>query len=370
MAAMDWTYPANSGDAGIFEIGRRLAEALGRAPDATSFTYDPRAMLRTTREIERAARGGHLLVGFQKADKLLVEADRYVDLLADGTDLTVWAMGPRPADPRLVGLDYREARRDISQLDAQWFLVSDRPEPLAFVSYELGDPASFGVGGAATSGKRFVGFVSDDPAVVALLVDALRPLGAPQPPPAPRPLSEAARAIATASDSGGTATSLRAEASDADGADAGAIIVPIGRGVDRDAVVAALGIARRDARSLVFVDRSAEGFTSPYSDLRGDDADRPSPERLFGADAARREGRNALADFIDAARSSGVEAGAWYPTKAGADGLADAVRRFGGAIVVLPSDAATPGLAERLRGMALDSLRSTVGIPVVVANRA
>lgn len=364
MAAMDWTYPANSGDAGIFEIGRRLAEALGRAPDATSFTFDPRAMLRTTREIERAARGGHLLVGFQKADKLLAEADRYVDLRAADTELTVWAIGPRPADPRLADLDYREARRDTSRLDAQWFLVSDRPEPLAFVSYELGDPASFGVGGAATPGKRFVGFVSDDPDVVALLVDALGPLGAPPAPRRPRPLSEAARTIAATIDSAGSAPSLPADAGD------GAIIVPVGRGADRDAVVAALAIARRDKRSVVFVDRSAEGFTSPYSDLRGDDAGRPSPERLFDADTARFEGRNRLADFLDAARSSGVEAGAWYPTKAGADGLADAVRRFGGAIVVLPSDSAKPRLAERIRGMALDSLRSTVAIPVVVADRA
>ncbi len=149
----------------------------------------------------------------------------------------------------------------------------------------------------------------------------------------------------------------------------GAIIVAVGRGADRDAVVAALGMARRDSRSVVLVDRSAEGFTSPYSDLRGDDAGRPSPERLFDADTARREGHNSVADFLDAARSTGVEAGAWYPTKAGADGLADAAHRFGGAIVVLPSDGTQPGLAERIRGMALDSLRSTVAIPVVVANR-
>jgi hypothetical protein len=27
---MDWTYPEGSGDARIFEIGRRMAEALGR----------------------------------------------------------------------------------------------------------------------------------------------------------------------------------------------------------------------------------------------------------------------------------------------------------------------------------------------------
>lgn len=362
MTVMDWTYPANSGDAGIFEIGRRLAEAIGRAPDATTFAYDPRAMLRTTRVIERAARGGHLLVGFQKVDKLVVEADRYSELRAAGTDVTVWAIGSRPTDPRLAELDYREASRDTTRLDAQWFLVSDQPEPLAFVSYELGDPASFGVGGAATTGKRFVGLVSDDPAVVALLVAALRPLGAPPPPSAPRPLSATARAIATVSGSAAPSAALPDDLGE------GAIIVPVGRGADRDAVVAALAIARRDRRSLVLVDRSAEGFTSPYSDLRGDDAGRPSPERLFDAETARREGRGALADYLDAARSSGVDAGAWYPTKAGADGLLDAARRFAGAIVVLPSDADQPRLAERLRGMALDSLRSTVSIPVIVAN--
>jgi len=361
MNAMDWTYPANSGDAGIFEIGRRLAEALGRAPDATSFTYDPRAMLRTTREIERTARGGHLLVGFQMAEKLLVEADRYADLLAAGTDLTVWAIGPRPADPRLEALNYREARHDTTQLDAQWFLVSDRPELLAFVSYELGDPATFGQGGAATPGKRFVGFVSDDPEVVKLLVEALRPLGAPPAPPTPRVPTEAAQRIVAASDVAAGSGAYTAEAGD------GAIIVPVGRGSDRDAVVAALALARREGRSLVFVDRSAEGFTSPYTDLRGDDAARPSPERLFDAETARREGRGFLADYLEAAASAGVEAGAWYPTKAGAAGLADAARRFSGAIVVLPSDAARPGLAERIRGMSLDAVRSTVGVPIVVA---
>jgi len=37
---------------------------------------------------------------------------------------------------------------------------------------------------------------------------------------------------------------------------------------------------------------------------------------------------------------------------------------------VLPSDAAKPRLAERIRGMALDAIRSTVAIPVVVADRA
>ena len=53
--------------------------------------------------------------------------------------------------------------------------------------------------------------------------------------------------------------------------------------------------------------------------------------------------------------------------KAGADGLAEAARRFGGSIFVLPPEAAKPGLAERLRGMALDKLTAQLGAPVLVA---
>jgi len=48
---MDWTFPQDAGEPGMFEIGRRLAEHIGRLPDATRFTYDPRDMLRVTREI-------------------------------------------------------------------------------------------------------------------------------------------------------------------------------------------------------------------------------------------------------------------------------------------------------------------------------
>lgn len=182
---MDWTFPEANDDAGIFEIGRRLAVELGRAPDVTRFTYDAREMLRTTREIERASHGGRLLTGFQTAAKLAVEIDRYGKLLDAGTKLTVFATGAKPASPKLEALDYRELQPDTRALANQWVLASDDPEQLAFVSYELGDPAQFGMGGAATVGKRFVGFVSDDPGVVALLITALDGVARPLPPPAP-----------------------------------------------------------------------------------------------------------------------------------------------------------------------------------------
>ncbi len=356
--SMDWTYPAGSGDAGIFEIGRRLAEALGRAPDATRFTYDPRGMLRTTREIEAAARGGRLLVGFQTAAKLRVEALRYADLLEAGTRLTVWAIGPRPDDPGLALLDYRQVPGDHRRLETQWFLVTDDPEPLAFVSYELGDPATFGIGGAATPGKRFVGFVSDDPGVVELLIAALGLLGAP-PAEAPRaPTSAAVQELVRLGETADVAPS---------GAPAGAVVVAVGRGADRDAFVVGLALAARENRQLVLVDRSAEGFSSPYGDLRGDDLGRPSPDRLFDDALARREGRGGIGTYLEAAQAAGVTAGGWFPTQSGAEGLAEAARRFGGVLFVLPPGADRPSLAERLRGVMTDRLRASTGLPVIVA---
>lgn len=360
---MIWTYPEGSGEAGLFEIGRRLAETLGRGPDVTRFTYDSSEMLQATRQIERAARGGRLVVGFQTAEKLAVEADRYRELLEAGTQITAWGTGPRPTVPGLATLDYRSLPPDPARLQNQWFLVTDQPEPLAFVSYELGDRANFGIGGAGTPGKRFVGFVSDDPGVVDLLMRAaLSPIAPPPSPPGPRLPSPAALELAASSDETETAPTS--------GAGAGSVVVAVGRGADRDAFVAALRIARREGRDLVLVDRSAEGLASPYRDLRGDDADRPSPDRLFDIAVARREGRQPVALFLEAAVSAGVTAGGWFPTHAGYGGLVEAVRRFGGALLVLPQDAAHPSLAERLRGVVPDQLRAGTGVPVVVAGAA
>ncbi len=359
---MDWTYPEGTGDAGIFEIGRRLTEALGRAPDATRFEYDPRAMLRTTREIERAATGGRLLVGFQTAAKFQVESDRYRQLVEDGTDITAWAAGDRPDEPGLQAIDYRALPPSTDHLANQWFLVTDKPERLAFVSYELGDPSTFGVGGAATPGKRFVGFVSDDAGVVDLLIRSLLPVAAPPPPRAPTEPSPEARRLADASAAGDTPPTS--------GAGEGSVLAVVGRGADRQAFVAALAIARTERRDLVLIDMSSVGVMSPYRDLRGDDAGRPSPDRMFDARSARAQGREWLAVYLDAAQVAGVSAGAWFPTHSGPDGLADGARRFSGAVVVLPPDAERPNLVARIIGMTPERIRSAVGLPVVVAESA
>jgi hypothetical protein len=358
---MDWTYPAGAGEPGIFEIGRRLAESLGRMPDATRFTYDPRDMLKVTREIEKVCRGGRLWVGFQTTPKLEVERERYAALLGAGTKVVAFGTGPGPEG--LEGLDFRSLRPDRLRLENQWFLVSDTPEPVAFVSWELGDPAQFGVGGAASPGKRFVGFVSDDPTVVADLIatlDGVRGTSLPRPTPAaPPPPSSRAQDVLDR---------VSGMAPDASGADEGSVVVPIGRDGDLTALALALAVARSEHRSVVLVDRGAEGLMgTPYSDLRGDDEYRPQPDRLFGIGMARREGRGPVAAALEAAAALGVDAGGWFPTAAGAEGLGRALRTFGGSLLVLPASARRPGFAERLRGMSLDRL-DQLGARIIVAD--
>ena len=158
-------------------------------------------------------------------------------------------MGDLPAG--LDGLDYRSQTRDVRRLGNQWFLVSTEPEPIAFVSWELGDPTLFGVGGAATAGKRFVGFVSEDPLVVAELVATLRAVPGTKVPGLPG--APAIPVVGTrAGDLLAAVSSLDPSASSAP---AGAVVVPVGRGDD-----SALALAAREDRQLVLVDRGAEGL--------------------------------------------------------------------------------------------------------------
>lgn len=360
---MNWTYPPAAGDAGVYEIGRRLAVALGRMPDATSFTYDARQMMRITRRIESAAKGGALLTGFQVAAKFDVESARYHQLVNAGTEVTVFAAG-QPAQ-ELAGIEFREVASDTRRLENQWFLVSQNPEPVAFVSWELGDPASFGMGGATTDGKRFVGFVSDDPEVVDILVKELggipgiaAPSSQSEPQQAP-PVPDA-QTLEILADVEKTSAPVS-------GARAGAVVVPIGRGDTRHALKLAIALAKAESRELVLVDRSGEGlFSSPYAAVRADDELRPKRDELFNASVARREGRGETASAITAADLLGVKAGGWFPTSSGIDGLKEALRQFAGSVLVVSSAAQKPGIGERIRGMTMDSL-SRLGVPLIVA---
>jgi hypothetical protein len=358
---MDWDYPQGAGPEGIFEIGRRLAEHIGRIPDATTFTNDAREMLRLTRRVEAEARGGRLFVGFQNARKLELERARYESLVADGTQ--VIAFGEGQLQQPIDGLEYRSLGQDHRRLANNWFLVTDAPERVAFVSWEISDAGSFGEGGAATPGKAFVGFVTDDPVVVAELASVLGTWGrSATPPTTPAPTAEpdpASEALVRA---------IEGTTVNATDADPGAVVLAIRRD-DSDRVVrTAVALAREEQRRLVIVDRSSESiFGMPYNDLRGDDDFRPRPDQLFNAATAIREGRARTARAILAAEALGVDAGGWFPTRSGSDGIAEAVKRFDGGVVVLPESVRQPSVAERIRGMTLANLEK-IGVPIVVAD--
>ena len=68
-----------------------------------------------------------------------------------------------------------------------------------------------------------------------------------------------------------------------------------------------------------------------------------------------------------AATALGLDAGGWFPTRSGSDGVAEAVKRFEGSVVVLPDTVREPSVAERIRGMTLSSI-GKIGVPVVVAD--
>ena len=386
---MDWTYPSGAGEEGVYEIGRRLAELLGRFPEATAFMHDPREMLRVTRRVEATAKTGKLLSGFQTSKKFDVEATRYRELVAANTQVTVYGTARPVVD--VPGVDYRQVRPHTRRLENQWFLVSDSPSPIAFVSWELGDPGNFGVGGAAAEGKLFVGFISEDSDVVAELILALtrvsglgereleayrsrrgepkafggQTAAAPLTAASDEPASDLAHVDSMAAS---VIAAVGALTPIATGAAGGAVVVPVGRGDSGAALHLAIAVAKAEGRSLILVERSGEGmFSSPYGDLRGDDDFRPHKDELFGAAIARREGRGATASAIDAATSLGVRAGGWFPTAAGGDGLRAALKKFNGALLVLPAETRKPSIGERIRGMTIDKLQK-LGVPVLVAD--
>ena len=364
-SSIDWDYPSGAGSEGIYEIGRRMAAAIDRIPDATTFTNDAREMLRITRRVESAARGGRLFVGFQNASKLEAERERYEELVKDGTEVIAFGEGDL-ADP-IAGLEYRTLEPHHERLANNWILVTDTPERVAFVSWEISDSGVFGTGGAGTPGKAFVGFITDDAEVIDLLVKTLSAW-----PPAPPTTAATPAAKPAGPNAAGRALMNAIERTEvqATGAKPGAVVVAVRRDDPDQALITAAAIAKSEERQLVVVDRSTESiFGTPYNDLRGDDDFRPRPDRLFNAGLAAREGRQRTANVLAAATALSVEAGGWFPTRSGSDGLAEAMQRFGGSIMVLPGTVRAPSIGERIRGMTLENL-AALGQPIVVADEA
>jgi hypothetical protein len=164
--------------AAVVELLVRAQSELGGGPlTGTRFLFDARDMLAATREIEVAVRGSDttLFVGFQRAELLEGEAATYRGLVEAGVRVIGFGTG-QPADTQ--GIRWVSLPEDQAAIQNQWFLVTEAPEPIAFVGFETSPPERFGRAGVTDPSRSFTGFVTDDRRLVRAIaehLDALEP---------------------------------------------------------------------------------------------------------------------------------------------------------------------------------------------------
>lgn len=158
---------------GIGDLLARAHEAIGGPPlTGTRFVHTPREMLASTRQIEAQVSGVDttLYVGFQRASRLDSAHDIYRGIVAAGTDVVAFGVGePQP----VRGLEWVEIDDRPLALENQWYLVTQKPEPVAFVGFETSPSYLHAAGPAASPGKTWEGFVSSDQRLVDALVEHL-----------------------------------------------------------------------------------------------------------------------------------------------------------------------------------------------------
>jgi hypothetical protein len=158
---------------GVLDLLRRAQAELGGGPlTGTRLLYRAPDMLAATREIEAAVRGADtaLFVGFQRAEKLDGEAATYRGLVAAGVRVTAFGTG----EPRQqTGVRWVRLPEDQAALQNQWLLVTERPEPIAFVGFETSDPDRFGQVAVTDPSRSFTGFVTGDRRLVRAIAEHL-----------------------------------------------------------------------------------------------------------------------------------------------------------------------------------------------------
>jgi hypothetical protein len=163
--------------AGVLDLLRRAQRELGGEPlTGTRLLYAARDMLAATRQIEAAVRGVDttLFVGFQRAGKLDGEAATYRDLVAAGVRVVAFGTGAPEPPP---GVSWVRLPEDQAALQNQWLLVTEQPEPIAFVGFETSEPDRFGLVEVTDPSRSFTGFVTGDRRLVRAIVEHLDSIG-------------------------------------------------------------------------------------------------------------------------------------------------------------------------------------------------
>jgi hypothetical protein len=164
---------------GVLDLLERAQRELGGEPlTGTRLLYRAPDMLAATREIEAAVRraDGTLLVGFQRAGHRDAQAATYRDLVAAGTRVIAFGTGT-PRD--LPGVRWVRLPEDQAALQNQWLLVAERPEPIAFVGFEISEPDRFGLVEVTDPSRSYTGFVTGDRRLVRAIAEHLESVGRP-----------------------------------------------------------------------------------------------------------------------------------------------------------------------------------------------
>jgi len=184
VGGVDWHRLGDGGSeagrqAGVLDLLQRAQRELGGGPlTGTRFLYHVRDMLAATREIEAAVRGHDttLFVGFQRAGKLAGEAATYRGLVAAGVRVTAFGTGEPPAP---TGVGWVRLPEDQAALQNQWLLVTEQPEPIAFVGFETSEPDRFGRAEVSDPSRTFTGFVTADRRLVRAIAEHLEAIARP-----------------------------------------------------------------------------------------------------------------------------------------------------------------------------------------------
>jgi hypothetical protein len=329
----------------VAELLARAQQELGGPLLGAKFLYDARQMFAATREIERAvsAPGTTLYVGFQRAEKLDGEAPIYRNLTSQGVQVITFGTGTPAEVPEVRWVRLHE---DHDALANQWFLVTQTPEPIAFVGFETSPPDRIGEGGAADPSRTWAGFVTDDRRLVGAIAGYLQGVSDREAPPA--------------LDGHEVAQSTMLLVATDDGVD------PAYAACRR----AGLEVARREGATVVLYDRSSESYlVDPYESGPWTSQNHgPAGKTLLNPNELVRLGRRYLADQVAEGRALGLQVGAWLARGTGPAAMADACERLQVQRAILPGKMGRPSLRDRVLGRTLADFQARLPAKITLVN--
>lgn len=152
----------------------------------------------------------------------------------------------------------------------------------------------------------------------------------------------------------------------------GCIIVYVGEGDHYWPLIArATAIAKQRESRLIFYDSDAASRlgASPLPTWWSSDGLPEQFENRLGPDELERAGRQELRDHVANARSEGIDAHAWLPSKRGARELAEYATEQRADLLIIPSDLEQKGLADWLKGQpTADEVADETKLPLLVVD--